>query len=514
MVKKYFGSNLGADLPASLVVFLVALPLCLGIAVASGAPPLSGLIAGMVGGIVVGTLSGSHISVSGPAAGLTSIVLSSIDSLGTFEIFLGTVVVAGVIQIILGFLRAGVIGYYFPTAVIKGMLAGIGLILILKQIPHGLGYDADYEGDENFFQPDNENTFTEIVRAFLNPSAGAIVITLVALGIIILWETPVFKRIRATKYVPGALVAVLAGIFINYIFKITDSELLLNGNHLVQIPVAKTLEEYGALVKFPDFSDLGNETFWITAVTIALVASIETLLSIEASDKLDPHKRVSPTSKELKAQGLGNIISGLIGGLPITAVIVRSSANAAAGARTKVSAIVHGILLVILVLSIPTLLNKIPLSALAAVLLFVGYKLTKPSLYLDMYKKGWSQLLPFVITILAILFTNLLVGIGIGLAIGMIFVIKTNFHAAISITEHKGNYLVKLQKDVSFLNKALLLESLAKLPSGSSVIIQGYKAKFIDNDIRETLNDFIASSGPEKSIKITVEGLNLNQTEQ
>lgn len=496
-------------MPSALVVFLVALPLCLGIAVASGAPPLSGLIAGIVGGIVVGSLSGSHISVSGPAAGLTSIVLSSIDELGSFQLFLGTVVIAGIIQFILGALKAGVIGYYFPTSVIKGMLAGIGLILILKQIPHGLGFDSDYEGDESFFQPDNENTFTEIIKAILHPSLGAIIITLVALSIILIYETKTIKQFKITKYVPGELIAVLAGILLNQMFKIALPELYLKGNHLVQIPVTKSFNEFTRLFKIPDFSGITTQGFWITSVTIALVASIETLLSIEAADKLDPQKRVTPASKELRAQGIGNTVSGLIGGLPITAVIVRSSANVAAGAKTKVSAILHGILLIILILIIPRILNLIPLSALAAVLLFVGYKLTKPSLYKSMYKNGISQFLPFIVTILAILFTNLLVGIAIGLIVGLFFVMKTNFQAAIKITQNKDNYLVKLKKDVSFLNKALLLDGLSKIPKSSKVLIQAEKGLFIDYDIEETLRDFVLISAPEKGISVKCEGLEL-----
>ncbi|MFY0673012.1 MAG: SulP family inorganic anion transporter [Bacteroidia bacterium] len=511
MFKKYFGSNLSDDLPSALVVFLVALPLCLGIAVASGAPPLSGLIAGIVGGIVVGSISGSHISVSGPAAGLTSIVLSSIEEMGSFQLFLGAVVMAGVLQFILGALRAGVIGYYFPTSVIKGMLAGIGLILILKQIPHGLGFDADFEGDESFFQPDNENTFTEIIKAFLHPSIGAIIITIVSLSIILIYETKSIKRYKITKYVPGALIAVVAGILLNELYKVAFPELYLSGNHLVRIPVTKSFNEFTQLFKIPDFSGITTQTFWITAVTIALVASIETLLSIEAADKLDPQKRVTPASRELRAQGIGNTVSGLLGGLPVTAVIVRSSANAASGAKTKVSAILHGILLFILILIIPKILNLIPLSALAAVLLFVGYKLTKPSLYKTMYKNGLSQFLPFVITVLAILFTNLLVGIGIGMVVGLLFVMKTNFHAAIKITKNKDNYLVRLKKDVSFLNKALLLDALSKLPKNCNVLIKADKGQFIDHDIEETLRDFVLVSAPEKGITVKCDGLELKK---
>ncbi len=505
-MKKYFGANLKADLPASLVVFLVALPLCLGIAVASGAPPLSGLIAGMIGGIVIGALSGSHISVSGPAAGLTVIVLDAQQTLGAFEIFLAAVVVAGIIQLILGILRAGIIGYYFPNSVIKGMLAAIGLILILKQIPHALGYDKDTMGDDAFLQADQHNTFTEIWYAIQYNSTGAIIITLIAMAILIAYEQPKIKNNKILGLVPGALVAVVAGLLLNQLYSIIKPEWMLDGEHLVTIPVAENMGEIVGLLRFPDFSLIGSEVFWITAATIAIVGSIETLLCIEAADKLDPHKRITPASRELRAQGIGNSISGLIGGLPITAVIVRSSANAAAGAQTKMSAIFHGILLVGLVLAIPNILNLIPLSCLAAVLFLVGYKLAKPAIFKSMFKLGWDQFLPFVITILAILFTDLLKGIGIGLVVGLIFVIKTNFQTAIRITEHKGNFLIRLQKDVSFLNKALVIRKLRDIPEGANVIINAERAQFIDSDIREVINNFI-SSAHERDITIIREGM-------
>ncbi|OOG73709.1 SulP family inorganic anion transporter [Algoriphagus sp. A40] len=500
-----FGTNLKYDLKSSLVVFLVALPLCLGIAIASGAPPMAGLIAGIVGGIVVGSFSGSNVSVSGPAAGLTVIVLDSISSLGNFELFLGAVVAAGLIQLGFGLLKAGVLGYYFPHSVIKGMLSAIGLILILKQIPHALGYDKDTMGDETFLQADQHNTFSEIWYAFQYFSPGAIPIVLVALFILITFERPKIKNNKYFGIIPGALWAVISGILINKLYGLIRPEWKLEGEHLVNIPVLNSVSEFGTLITFPNFGLVTTPEFWVVAFTIAAIGSIETLLSIDAADKMDPFKRITPASKELVAQGIGNTLSGLVGGLPITAVIVRSSANIASGARTKLSAIFHGILLAILVLAIPGLLNQIPLSCLAAVLFLVGYKLAKPSIFISTYEKGWNQFIPFLVTIAAILLTDLLIGIGIGMVFGLFFVMKTNFQRAITVTELHGNYLLKLQKDVSFLNKAILLKQLAEIPEGSNVILNAQKAYFIDQDIEEVLLDFISTSA-SKRINVTVEG--------
>ncbi|WP_144604004.1 SulP family inorganic anion transporter [Algoriphagus algorifonticola] len=507
MKTNYFGSTLSADIKASLVVFLVALPLCLGIAVASGAPPMSGLIAGIIGGIVVGSLSGSHVSVSGPAAGLTVIVLDAISSLGTFELFLAAVVMAGVIQLILGFLKAGVLGYYFPHSVIKGMLTAIGLILILKQIPHALGWDKDLMGDLAFRQMDEQNTFSEIWYAIQYFSPGAIPIVLVALGLIIFFEKPKIKNHKIFGLVPGALWAVIAGILINQLYGIIRPSWKLDEEHLVSIPDVDQLSDLSSLVTFPDFGMIGSLDFWLIAVTVAVIASIETLLSLEAGDKMDPQKRLSPSSRELVAQGAGNTLSGLIGGLPVTAVIVRTTANITSGAKTKLSAICHGILLLVLVIGIAELLNLIPLSCLAAVLFFVGYKLAKPSVFVHEYEKGMNQFIPFMVTISAILFTDLLIGIGIGMIFGIFFVIRTNYQKSVSVTELDGMYLVKLQKDVSFLNKAPLMRHLAEIPNGSDVVLNATRARFIDHDIQEVLNDFIETS-TDKNITITIEGFN------
>lgn len=500
-----FGVNLKYDLKSSLVVFLVALPLCLGIAIASGAPPMAGLIAGIVGGIVVGSISGSHVGVSGPAAGLTVIVLDSIANLGTFPLFLGALVAAGVIQLLLGVAKAGVLGYYFPHSVIKGMLTAIGLILILKQIPHALGYDKDHIGDMAFQQLDNHNTFTEIYFAFRYFSPGAIPIVLVALAILIFFERPDVKKHKLLGVVPGALWAVISGVLINLSYRFWMPAWQLGGDHLVTIPGLSSISELSSLLTFPDFGLVTSGDFWLVATTIAIIASIETLLCVEAGDKLDVYKRITPGSRELVAQGAGNLVSGLIGGLPVTAVIVRTTANISSGARTKMSAIFHGFLLLILVLSIPNVLNMIPLSCLAAVLFQVGFKLAKPALFVAEFKKGANQFLPFVLTVIAILFTDLLVGIGIGMVVGIFFVIRTNYQRSLVVTHLNGNYLVKLQKDVSFLNKAPLMKELSAIPSGSNVVFNATNARFIDHDIRDLLNDFI-SRAPSKNIEITIEG--------
>jgi MFS superfamily sulfate permease-like transporter len=489
--------NLKYDLPASLTVFLVALPLCLGIALASGAPMFSGLIAGVVGGVVVGFFSGSNLSVSGPAAGLTTIVLSSIQELNSFQVFLAAVVMAGFLQLILGYLKAGTIGHFFPSAVIKGMLAAIGLILILKQIPHALGYDRDFEGDESFFQDDGENTFTEIIASFDYMSTGAIAISAVSFVILLLWDKLPLKKLGPLQFIPPSLLVVITGIVINQLFILYAPDVAIQQEHLVSVSLGETS------FQFPDWSGLSNPQIYVVAVTIALVASLESLLSIEATDKLDPYKHITPLNRELKAQGIGNMVSGLLGGLPVTAVIVRSSANVTAGARTKVSTIVHGILLATAVISIPSLLNMIPLSCLAAILITIGYKLASPTQFKKLFKQGYDQFIPFVVTILAILFSNLLLGIGIGICVGLLFVLKTNYQQDITIVNDGDNYLLKLTKDVSFLNKAILRKTLQSIPENSYVLIDGSQAQFVDHDIIDTLEDFV-SSAPNRNIDVEV----------
>jgi MFS superfamily sulfate permease-like transporter len=488
---KQIFKNIGSDISASLVVFLVALPLCLGIAMGSGAPMFAGIIGGIVGGIIIGLLSGSHLSVSGPAAGLTVIVATAITKLPTFEAFLLAVLIAGVFQMILGFIKAGVIGDYIPSSVITGMLAAIGLILILKQIPHFVGYHADFEGDESFAQADHENTFSGIFSSFRKMAPLAIVIGTVSLLIQILWDKVLVKKAKIFKQIPAPLVVVLTAVLINLFFVNQQNAWALKGNHLVTIPTAESLSGFVSFFKFPDFSFIGLPAIWTTAITIALVASLETLLNVEAADELDPYNRVTPTNRELKAQGVGNIVSGIIGGLPLTSVIVRTSANVNAGAKSKMSTIIHGVLILLSVAFIPGLLNYIPLSALAAVLIYTGFKLAKPSIFIKFYKKGFDQFMPFVITVLAIIFTDLLIGIIIGIAAGLFFVLRSNFKTSVFVVNDKNNYLFRLRKDVSFLNKPILKTKLEQVQHDSYVLIDAMRADFIDKDVIEMINDFM-----------------------
>lgn len=484
-------STLKADLPASVVVFLVATPLCLGIALASGAPLFSGIISGIVGGIVVGALSGSQLGVSGPAAGLAVIVLAAITTLGSFEAFLVAVVLAGLLQIGMGFARAGVIGYYFPSSVIKGMLTGIGLTIILKQLPHAVGYDVDYEGDLSFAQVDGENTFTAIGSMFGFLQTGALIAAIVALGLLLLWERPLIKRHKASVWVQGPLVAVVAGIVLNEVFKVAAPSLAIEPSHLVQMPVADGLGGFIGLFTTPDFSQLANPVVYTTAVTLAIVASLETLLCVEATDKLDPHKRVTPTDRELKAQGIGNVVSGLIGGLPLTQVIVRSSANIQSGAVSKLSAILHGVLLLGAVMIIPALLNRIPLSVLAAVLITVGYKLAKPALFRTMYAQGPYQFVPFMVTVVGILATDLLVGIGLGLTVAFFFILLNNYNNPFFVDRDSGDGVrIVLSEDVSFLNRAAMLRALGVIPPGTKVVIDASRSMNVDHDVYELIKDF------------------------
>ncbi len=501
--KTFFG-NLKNDIPASIVVFFVALPLCLGIALASGAPLFSGLIAGIIGGIIVGSLSGSQIGVSGPAAGLAAIVLTSIGTLGGFQNFLLAVVLGGVIQIIFGLLKAGVIGYYFPSSVIKGMLTGIGIIIILKQIPHFFGYDAIPEGNFAFNQMDGENTFSEIGVMISNISLGPTIIAFVALFIMILWNNVLVHKAKVFKLIQGPLVAVVLGI-IYYNFT-KGSSWGIAENHLVSVPVPENFSSFLGQFSFPNFSQITNPAIWVTAFTIALVASLETLLCVEATDKLDPEKRVTPTNRELLAQGTGNILSGLIGGLPITQVIVRSSANIQSGAKSSKSAIIHGFFLLISVMLIPNLLNMIPLSVLAAILLIVGYKLAKPALFAVMYKQGWMQFVPFMVTILGIIFTDLLLGIGLGLAVGIVIILfksyqNSHFLHIVDKSNGKHKIMMTLAEEVTFFNKGAILKELDSLPKDSYLELDVRKTRFLDNDIVEILENF-AIQAKNKNIDI------------
>ncbi|BDW92223.1 membrane protein [Flagellimonas marinaquae] len=499
--------NLKNDLPASIVVFFVALPLCLGIALASGAPLFSGLIAGIIGGIVVGGLSGSQIGVSGPAAGLAAIVLTAIGTLGGYQNFLVAVVLGGVLQFLFGILRAGIIAYYFPSSVIKGMLTGIGIIIILKQIPHFFGYDADPEGDFAFFQVDGENTFSEIINTVNFISPGATIIAIISLAILILWSQVLTKKSKIFELVQGPLVAVVLGIIY---FTVTQGNETwgISQEHLVSVPVPDSFESFLGFFSFPNFSVITSTEVWITAFTIALVASLETLLCVEATDKLDPLKRTTPTNRELMAQGVGNTLSGLVGGLPVTQVIVRSSANIQSGGKTKASAIIHGFLLLGSVIIIPTLLNKIPLSVLAAILFIVGYKLAKPSLFKTMYQAGWKQFVPFIVTVVGIVFTDLLVGISLGLLVGIVVVlIKSYQNSHFLHIEDKSNGAHKIKmtlaEEVTFFNKGAILKELDSLPENSYLELDVRKTRYLDNDIVEILEDF-SSKAKNRNIDIKI----------
>ncbi|MEQ8422571.1 MAG: SulP family inorganic anion transporter [Arenibacter algicola] len=497
--------NIKSDLPASVVVFFVALPLCLGIALASGAPLFSGLIAGIIGGIVVGALSGSNIGVSGPAAGLAAIVLTAIGALGSFENFLVAVVLGGIIQLIFGILKAGIIGYYFPSSVIKGMLTGIGIIIILKQIPHFFGYDPDPEGDWAFFQVDGENTFSGILNTVNNISPGATLVAIVGLSILLLWDKVLSKKGKIFQLIQGPLVAVAVGI-IFFVLTQNSSVLAISSDHLVSVPIPEDAASFFGQFSFPNFAAITNPDVWITAFTIALVASLETLLCVEATDKLDPQKNVTPTNRELLAQGTGNIISGLIGGLPITQVIVRSSANIQSGGKSKLSAIFHGFLLLISVILIPRLLNMIPLSVLAAILFIVGYKLAKPALFAKMYKLGWKQFVPFSVTVFGIIFTDLLVGISLGLAVGIVVILlksyqNSHFLHMEDVSNGKHKIKMTLAEEVTFFNKGAILKELDSLPRDTYLEINLLKTRYLDLDVIEILDDFSVKA-KERNIDI------------
>ena len=491
-LQRGIAANLRHDLPASIVVFLVAVPLCLGIALASGAPLFAGVIAGIIGGIVVGALSGSPLGVSGPAAGLAVIVLTAIEDLGAYEIFLAAVVVSGVIQVAMGYARAGVVGYYVPSSVIKGMLAGIGVIIVLKQIPHALGYDADPEGSLSFEQPDGYNTFTELLNVVNLVSPGAVIVTLVALAILIIWAKPAVSDHKVLGLVPGPLLAVGTSIGLGLLLAGTGWG--LRGDQLVALPVLDGLGQLGTLLTFPETSAFVRPDVWVVGATIAVVGSLETLLCVEATDKLDPYRRVTPTNRELKAQGVGNAVSGLIGGLPITQVIVRSSANIQAGGKTKGSAIAHGVLLLVCVLAIPTVLNLIPLSALAAILFVVGYKLARPAVVRQMWDGGPVQFVPFIVTVLGIVFTDLLVGILMGLAVALVVILYQAWRTPYSFdpeTHVPGEPVrIELAQQVTFFNKASIQHTLDDVPDGARVVIDATRARYVDPDVVEIIRDF------------------------
>ena len=500
--------TIGRDLVAGLVVFLVAVPLCLGIAFASGVPPIAGVIAGIIGGIVVGIASGSHISVSGPAAGLTAIVLAQMSALGnSFEAFLLATAISGILQIGLGMLRAGVLANYFPTNVIKGLLAAIGVILILKQMPHLVGHDKDYEGDMSFAQPDGENTFSEISQMLSAFLPGAALVGLSCIAMLIAWDRSPLKK----SLFPAPLAAVLVGVAISEALRASGSTWSIETSHLVAVPVLGTDGVgWDTILRTPDFSQLGNPKVYVAAVTLAIVASLETLLNLEATDKLDPQRRYSPPNRELVAQGIGNLTAGMVGGMPMTSVIIRSSVNANAGARTRVSAIFHGALLALCVFALPTLLNRIPLAALAAILVMTGFKLASPTVFRSMWREGIGQFVPFVVTLAAIVLTDLLLGVAIGMAVSLLFLLNGSLRRGVTIVreEHASGIVnrIQLADQVSFLNRAALQETLARFRRGDQVVIDARSTDYIDTDILGMIRGFRDETGPAQGISVSLIG--------
>ena len=496
---------LADDLRAGVVVFLVALPLCLGIALASGAPLFSGLIAGISGGLVVSLVSKSRHGVSGPAAGLAVMVAAGIETLG-FEAYLVAVIICGVVQLAAGFLKAGVIAHYFPSSVIKGMLAGIGVILILKQIPHALGYDQSWQGELEFLQLDGRNTFSQIGYAFKALSPGAIIVSVLSLAILILWQVPALKGRRFTKALPAPLLVVLLGVGLNRAFEAVAPRLAISTEHLVRVPLSSSIGEFFSNFTRPDFSQLTNPEVYVVGLTLALIASVETLLSVEATDNLDPEKRVTPTNLELKAQGLGNLVSGLFGGIPLTQVIVRSTANIDSGGKTRRAAFIHGVLLLICVAMIPGLLNEIPLASLAAILLMLGYRLAKPALFRQMWKEGFWQFSPFVVTVVALVFTDLLKGIMAGMVVAFFEILIYNYQLNFYREEtSRGCFTIRLTEHMTFLNKAALKRILREVPPNCALTIDMTGTRILDHDVREVIEDF-ATHAHTDGIRLTILG--------
>lgn len=500
---KDFFKTYKSDIPAGLVVYLVALPLCLGIALASGAPLFSGVISGIIGGIVVGFMSDSRLSVSGPAAGLTVIVFSAIATLGSFEAFLVAVFISGLIQLVLGYAKAGIIGHFFPSSVITGMLTAIGLGIILKQIPHAFGYDLEAAKSASFAESYGERIGEELYNMLGAILPGAVIISVLSMVILLVWDSNRIKNNPIAKLIPGPLLAVLIGVGLNEFFKAAMPSLALTSTHLVSLPELNGFKSLIGELRFPDLGAISNPDVWVAAFTIAIVGSLESLLSLDATDKLDPAKRIASPNQELKAQGIGNMLAGLVGGLPMTAVIVRSSANINSRAKGKMSAVFHGVLLLFSVVFFAPYLNYIPLSALAAVLIHVGLKLNKVSIYKNAIKLGPNQYIPFFSTIIVILLTDLLKGISFGIIVGLVFVLKSNFRSGIILSNVGDNYMIQITRNLYFFNKAQLRRTLQYLPNNINLLIDGTQVDFIDNDILMTIDDFRATA-VENGVTVTI----------
>ncbi|MBU2784550.1 SulP family inorganic anion transporter [Acidithiobacillus ferriphilus] len=495
--------NLRADVPAAVVVALVAMPLCLGVALASGAPLISGLIAGVVGGLLVPLFSRSHLAVSGPTPAIVATVLVAMQVLPSFSAFLLAVVIAGGIQIVLGIVRAGVVAYFFPSAVIQGILSAIGIIIILKQFPYAIGFDLGEFGGQDFISAHGENTFSGVIAALAHLEWGALLISVLTLSILITWDK--VAVLRKQTWLSGPLMAVVFGTLLNALLLYAVPELAVSDQNLVNLPIIHSFADLRGMLQMPDWGMIGSKSVWVTAVALTFIASLESLLSIEAADKLDTYKRRTPLDRELLGQGIANIASGLIGGLPVAAVIVRSTANVAAGARTKASAFLHGLFLLFAVLFLATLMNRIPLAALASILIFVGFKLAHPSIFKRMFRLDKSQYLPFVITIVAILLSSLITGVVVGLLAGVFFVLKANYHSAIEIGREGSAYKIALNREVTFVNKARLSHILERLPKGAEVILDGEHVGFIDHDVLEVIRDF-ERSAPLRGIRLREQG--------
>jgi len=502
-------SSIKSDFSASVIVFFIAIPLCLGIAHASGAPLFSGIIAGIIGGIVVGAISGSQLGVSGPAAGLVAVVISSLALLdNSWQAFLLSVVVAGILQVIAGMIGWGLIAYYLPSSVIKGMLSGIGLVIIMTQIPYALGIESFIESTNFIVEANQLDAISSLLAPVKSINPAAFLISILGFFILLVWEQFLLPRYKIFKVLQGPLMVVVLGIILNFCYQEQIIPFTLQPNQMVNIPISNGVLGFFNLLVYPDFSQITNFRIYQIGFVIALIASIETLLCVEATDKLDPRKRVTPTSRELIAQGVGNICSGLIGGLPITQVIVRSSANITFGAQTKLSAILHGVLILICVFTIPHVLNLIPLAALAVILIMIGYKLTRPAIYVEMYEAGWEQFIPFITTVLGIIFYSLLAGVAIGMAVGIFIIIRHNYRNSHHIMKdhEKLHYRINLAEEVSFLNKGSILKELKNLPDNSTVLINAKKSKYIDYDVLEIINNF-SKTAKDKNINVILEGI-------